>query len=59
MKRLQMQKDAAEGKGYGPPPKVVAKPYVSAYNKSGSIAGDDNCLNLTPFYSVCIFLPPC
>ena len=39
MKRLQLEKDAKEGKGFGPAPKTVAKPYVSAYAKNGSVSG--------------------
>ena len=39
VKRLQLQKDAEEGKGFGPAPKTVAKPYISAYAKNGSISG--------------------
>ena len=43
VKRLQLQKDAKEGIGFGPAPKTVAKPYVSAYAKSGSISGTYKC----------------
>lgn len=39
VRRLQLQKDAVEGKGFGPAPKTVAKPYVSAYAKTSSTAG--------------------
>ena len=36
VKRLQQQKDAESGKGFGPPPKTLApRPYVSAYNRTG------------------------
>jgi hypothetical protein len=40
VKRLQQQKAAGDGKGFGPMPKLTPKPYVSAYNKSGSVAGN-------------------
>lgn len=37
---MQQQKAAEEGIGFGPAPKTLAKPYVSAYGKSGgSVAG--------------------
>ena len=39
VKRLMQQKAAGAGKGFGPMPKLTSKPYVSAYNKSGSVAG--------------------
>lgn len=38
VKRLLQQKAADEGKGFGPVPKSVPKPYVSTYNKSGAIS---------------------
>ena len=44
VKRLQQQKAAKDGIGFGPSLHTVVKPYVSAYGKSGSVAGELSCL---------------
>ena len=47
VKRLELQRAAAaDGIGFGPPSKMTTRPYVSAYAKTGSIAGIYNTLSL-------------
>ena len=54
VKRLQLQKSAGEGKGFGPAPKTLAKPYMSAYSRNGSVAGS---IFSATFSTVTIIIP--